>query len=279
MRVLESSVVSRLFFLIIPMSSLAVNSLKLADFASLPFVKQALATPKSSKSVLSYFFGVDYSNPTEVDEKMRQGKSLFQMQDLWYKGGPDYDALCQPFGDTVRAAGKGELDGWNGSVDGVVARMILCDQLARNVFRGTPEAFAYDATALASVRSLFQAFSSSKSSNTESPLEGEFYPPYLSFMITAFMHSETLEDHEECLELLAMVKEHCNEDELMAQWNYQEQFAKDHKDVIERFGRYPHRNSLHGRDCTPEEDAWLSDRDNLPIWALSQLPASDSKQT
>ena len=101
MRVLESSVVSRLFFLIIPMSSLAVNSLKLADFASLPFVKQALATPKSSKSVLSYFFGVDYSNPTEVDEKMRQGKSLFQMQDLWYKGGPDYDALCQPFGEPL----------------------------------------------------------------------------------------------------------------------------------------------------------------------------------
>ena len=263
-------------FLVITLSvSMQVASMMLNEFASKPFVRQALAKPSKMKSVLTFFFGVDYSDPSDIDNKLRKGKALFEMQELWYKGGPEYDKLCQPFADTIRAAGKGNLSDWNSSVDGVVAQMVLCDQLSRNVFRGTSEAYAYDSNALDTARILSDSFSSM--SSTDSNLQGEFFPPYLSFVVTALMHSESLSDHDSAISLLKLAKEHCSDD-LRQQWDFQESFELEHKAVVDRFGRYPHRNSLHGRECTPEEEEWLADVDNLPKWALSQLP-STSKET
>ena len=84
----------------------------------------------------------------------------------------------------------------------------------------------------------------------------------------ALMHSESLRDHETCIELLERAKE--ISPNLQEWWNYQQEFEMNHKNVIDRFGRYPHRNILMKRESSEEERIWLADTDNLPGWAKSQ---------
>jgi uncharacterized protein (DUF924 family) len=186
------------------------------------------------------------------------------MNDLWFTGGEEYDRLCQPLRDTIRAAGKGLLD-WNDSVDGLMGQLVLCDQLSRNCFRGTPEAFAYDDRAVSLARQL-----TDRALSGDAATQQEFYPPYLCFMVTGLMHSESVENHEKALEVLNHA-EATSPEHLKDWWKNQRDFELDHKRVIDRFGRYPHRNCLKGRQSTPEESMWLSDEENLPGWAKSQL--------
>ena len=258
------------------MLSSVATSVSIKKFRARPCVQRALASPHKVESVLSFFFGVDYDRPSVVESAMRRG-DCFQgeddMRELWYNGGPDYDALCQPFRETVRAAGRNEFIKAEkestlqfSTVDQAAAQLILCDQLARNIFRGTPEAFAYEESALTACRDLTDSLLSPRSPRQ---LSGEIYPPYIGFMVTALIHSESLADHERATEIL----DHCygnTPEHLASTWDDHKLFAKNHKDVIDRFGRYPHRNKAKGRTNTPEEDAWLTDIDNLPAWAKSQ---------
>jgi uncharacterized protein (DUF924 family) len=244
------------------------------EFAARAAVQRALKAPTTTESVLSFFFGVDYQQPAEIEVGLRQGGCLKNMSGLWYGGAPDYDALCQPFRDMVRAAGKNEFlkpsscvaGGFPSEVDGLVAQMILCDQLPRNIFRGFPEAFAYEEQALEASRQI----ANSVLQPSSSALKGEVYPPYVSFATTALMHSECKQDHEHALELLHICKE-TSPEHLQGIWNFQQTFEEEHKAVIDRFGRYPYRNKSKGRESTPEEESWLADVDNLPGWAKSQM--------
>jgi uncharacterized protein (DUF924 family) len=240
-------------------------------FASQPFIQRALQNPSSPESVLSFFFGVDYSNQTQVESHIHQGQCFDIMKGLWFGGGPEYDELCKPFGDVVRAAGKKELprDPWATTVDGKMAQLLLCDQISRQLFRGTQEAFAYDAPALENARTLAQTVLSKDSCAVD--LAGEFYAPHISFMVVACMHSESIEDHDLAVKLLEYAAANTPA-ELSGWWEYQKQFEIDHKNVVDRFGRYPHRNAVKGRTSTPEELEWLADTENLPGWAKSQIP-------
>ena len=235
-------------------------------------VRQALQTsPHNTQSVLSFFFGVDYQNSNEVDVQLRKGVSLQEMVNLWYAGGPEYDKVCEDhFQDAVRTAGKGHLLDSAGlsQVDQVVAQMILCDQFSRNVFWGLPEAFAYEDQALSASRKVTDSVL-----KTPPVLSGEVHPPYLAFSITALMHSESLSDHERAISVLKFAQEKysTSSKELQKNWDYQMQFELDHKAVIDRFGRYPHRNGSKGRESTAAEEQWLADVDNLPGWAKSQM--------
>jgi uncharacterized protein (DUF924 family) len=246
-------------------------AMQVSKFAAKDFVKRCMQSPRQPSSVLSFFYGVD-CHGTDGQNKLREGSCIQPMASLWYLGGPEYDKLCAPFAPVVREAGRGELvgDEWEGTVDGVVAQLVLCDQLSRNAFRGTSEAFEYDETALKHARVLTDKVLDLPQ---QKPLSGEVCPPYLASIVTALMHSEAKDDHGNAISLLNHAKETTSE-ELEGWWDGQIKFEIDHKQVIDQFGRYPHRNLAKGRENTKEEEAWLADVDNLPGWAKSQLPLS-----
>jgi uncharacterized protein (DUF924 family) len=195
----------------------------------------------------------------------------------WYGSCLEYDTLCQNFQETVRTVGSGAMDDqdeWNQTVDGKMAQIVLFDQLARNAFRGKDEAFAYDAKALGIARDMCKGLIQSKEQQQQQQftipgLSGIVYIPYLQFINSPLMHSESLEDHELCVEVLDYTIDVVPDD-------FKDYFRNtkiheiDHKVVIEKFGRYPHRNNKLGRDSTPEELEWLSNEDELPAWAKSQ---------
>ena len=91
-----------------------------------------------------------------------------------------------------------------------------------------------------------------------------YAPAQLTFFTTPIQHSEKPEDHALTPRILDAMGE--------GDSGLPVQSMKDHKAVVDRFGRYPHRNHLLGRTSTPEEQAWLDDYDNLPGWARSQMP-------
>lgn len=218
---------------------------------------------------------MDYEGKNYVEE-MRNGDCLKRMPPFWYGRNEEYDKLCSRFADAIEAAGKGELEGeeWEETADGEIAQVILCDQLPRNCFRGTPKAFAFDQHAETVVRQIVKPLVAAMEQPADIPslgpsienLKGEFYPPYIAFLITALSHSEQLEDHELCQQLLIRAIE-TSPPHLHVYFEGEEKSVLEHKNVIERFGRYPHRNKQLGRENTPEEEAWLSNVEELPVWA------------
>jgi uncharacterized protein (DUF924 family) len=261
-------------------------------------------------------------------EQLRLGtkECMSDMSALWYGGGPDYDKLCQPFADVIHLAGTKSLPSppsangdntWYTTVDGNVAQVILIDQLARNIFRGTNNAFKYEAVSLSIARQLStQYLTQQQALNDEwkhlnlapislhnnidanekdesvpvfADVSEKMYPGFSTVLATSLMHSEQLSDHHLCLALLehSICLSKVDEDgtnqsettqtttkstkQMLCDWfQYQLTFELDHKSVIDRFGRYPHRNRVLNRASTEEEIQWLSDTENLPAWAKSQ---------
>lgn len=270
-----------------------------AELASLPFVQRACASPLSPSSVLSFFFGVDYNSASYADVKGR-GVPMATMQGVWYGGGDAYDKLCMSFVPAVRAVGGGtgtavleDPETWDGTVDGLMSQILLCDQLARNCFRGTEEAFRYDHVSEKCVKRLLDNFFHIDSEAGEASwvrreeeggedgstpgrngaIPGELYSPYVSFLVTPLMHTEdpaNMELAAQVLDLSAELFKAGCDPAVAAAFEFQRVFLNDHRAVIERFGRFPHRNSKLGRTNTPEEQAWLDDVENLPGWAKSQ---------
>lgn len=165
-------------------------------------------------------------------------KFWFQETDpkKWWAKDHDFDALIrQQFSDVHRQAVRCELYPWRDTPRGRLAEIIVLDQFSRNIFRDRPEAFANDPLALA----LAQTALDCGADNTLSASEK-------SFLYMPFMHSESLLIHETAMQLYAQEG---------LEYNYD--FEKKHKIVIERFGRYPHRNAILGRESTKEEIEYL----------------------
>jgi len=212
--------------------------------------------------VLDFWFGGAWG--TEVMKE--KGPNAADQMPLWFGWRPKdsrmntaeeqaaLDAACQGnFGEALKACGRGEFDevaAWQ-TFDGLYAKMILCDQISRNAFRGSPDAFAYDEIALNCVKKMYA-----------DGLHKDFEPGHFWFVFQPPSHSEDVADHEMNLSLLDYAEEKFGVDSVMAKDS-----VIQHKKVIDRFGRYPHRNKQLGRDSTPEEAAWLADVDNLPSWA------------
>ncbi|MEO7393010.1 MAG: DUF924 family protein [Ramlibacter sp.] len=155
----------------------------------------------------------------------------------WFRKDTAFDDECRDrFGVAHEAAARGELDGWAVSAPGALALLILLDQIPRNVFRGTPRMFATDRQARAVARS---ALSAGFDGHVDAELRNFFYLP--------FMHSENLADQDEAVELTQKL----GDDAL--------RYAIMHRDIIQRFGRFPHRNAMLGRTTTPEEQRFLDD--------------------
>jgi uncharacterized protein (DUF924 family) len=246
--------------------NLRLTSEAVAAFAAKPFIQTALANPLSEVSVRSFYFGIDCaaSNAPEMLHSFK-GKHEIDMMPFWFGGHPDYDELCRTFVYPIRAAGKKEFlssntdaDEW-GTIDGRMARILLCDQLSRNAFRGSEEAFQYDGVGL----ELAKEMASEAVSN--GPLSDSIYGIYANILILPLMHSESLPDHELGHDLFEWGEER-NPD---LGWKMKKAFFIQHTDVIKEFGRYPHRNGKKGRTTTPEEKIWLASPD-CPMWAKSQ---------
>ena len=157
-------------------------------------------------------------------------------RELWWNGTPELDAeITARFGTLLELAASGALDGWANSPDGALASILLCDQFSRNIHRRKAQAFATDARALATARIAVARFY---------PVA---YPPDARlFFYMPFGHSENLADQELACTLLATV---ADETETKS--------AIEHRDVVARFGRFPHRNEVLGRTSTPEELDYL----------------------
>jgi len=158
----------------------------------------------------------------------------------WVKDAEFDRLITQRFSDIHRQACLGELFEWRGSAAGSLAEIIILDQFPRNMFRDTPEAFAQDAQALTLAQEAVAR-------GADQELAGE----QRTFLYMPYMHSESLKVHEEAVKLFTRNGIKNNLD-----------FEIKHKLIIERFGRYPHRNAILGRESTPEEIEFLQEPDS-----------------
>ena len=154
----------------------------------------------------------------------------------WFQGGEAFDAECRDrWQDLHLAAARRQHDGWMEDADGALALVLLLDQIPRNIFRGSGHAFATDPLAL---RFATRAIEAGFDAQVDPVLRFFFYLP--------FEHSEAMADQQRSLELIGAL----GDANLLA-------YAQAHRDVIARFGRFPHRNAALGRDTNAEEQAWL----------------------
>lgn len=158
----------------------------------------------------------------------------------WFGGDPAFDAAVRAaLLPAYEDAAAGRLDHWAGTAEGAAALLILLDQVPRNVFRGTPRAFATDAQALAvAERAIARDFDVAPGVNAAPSLRGFFYLP--------LMHAEDPARQARCVALYRAA----GDDDGLA-------YARLHQDVIARFGRFPHRNPVLGRPMTADEQAYL----------------------
>ena len=155
---------------------------------------------------------------------------------LWFRKDDAFDRLlAERFAGTHERARKGELHAWRDTARGRLAEVIVLDQFSRNLFRGRAEAFAQDGMALVLAQEAVRAGA-----------DAELQPIERSFLYMPYMHSESLAIHELAVELFTRNGLQHNLD-----------FELRHQAIIERFGRYPHRNAVLGRASTPEELAFL----------------------
>lgn len=153
----------------------------------------------------------------------------------WYGKDDAFDAeLLERFAALHAQAAEGRLHAWEGSAEGALALLILLDQFSRNMFRGTPKAFAQDGSAIEIARRAIAA-----------GFDRQVEPDFRQFFCTPFMHSESIADQERCVAL-----SHALPGDTLA-------YAREHERIIRRFGRFPHRNVVFGRHTSPAERAFL----------------------
>ncbi len=143
--------------------------------------------------------------------------------------------IADRFGDTLAEASACELYTWRDTPEGRLAEIIVLDQFSRNIHRDTPLAFATDTLSLALAQEAIKQ-------GDDQRLKVE----YRNFMYMPFMHSESALIHEQAVELFSQAG---------AEFNYE--FELKHKAIIDRFGRYPHRNVILNRTSTAEEIVFL----------------------
>ena len=166
---------------------------------------------------------------------------------FWREAGPDrwfakddaFDQACRDrFTPTYEAAARGDLNEWELTPEGALAIVLLLDQFPRNMFRGTRQVYKTDPVALmAADRAIERGF------------DTKVDPSFRRFFYLPFMHSESLRHQERSVTL----NEALGEDSI--------KWARHHHEIIARFGRFPHRNALLGRESTSEEEAFLKEND------------------
>ncbi len=167
--------------------------------------------------------------------------SHLQFRPEWFEKNPEFDAeIRERFGSLIQVALEQELDHWSADVEGELARIIVLDQFPRNVWRDTADAFKGDPLAL---RYALEMIATGR--------DKQLAPNQRKFLYMPLMHAEDLSLQEHCVELFELLArvDAAQEESL----NY----ARAHRDIVARFGRFPHRNHLLGRESTPQEIEFL----------------------
>ena len=156
---------------------------------------------------------------------------------MWFAKDPEFDRrFRERFAELYRAAAAGELEHWLDAPESALALVLLLDQYPRNSFRDTPKMYATDALAR---RMTDAAIRRGHDREVPNELAAFFYLP--------LGHSEDLADQERAVELVRRLGEpHLHH-------------AEHHRDIVRRFGRFPHRNPILGRTMTPEEQQYLDE--------------------
>lgn len=187
-------------------------------------------------SVLAFWFG----------EQPERAATSPDCARLWWAKQPAVDeAMRQRFGGLVQQAGSGGLDAWGGTAEGRLALILLADQFTRNIHRGSPAAFALDPLA--------QRWAH------EGLVAGAFaplLPIQRLFTLMPLEHAESLPLQDDCVARMKALRDEVAPGE-RATFDGFVDYAERHRDVIRRFGRFPHRNTILGRASTPEEAAFL----------------------
>ncbi|MDX2201430.1 MAG: DUF924 family protein [Hyphomicrobiaceae bacterium] len=160
----------------------------------------------------------------------------------WWARDDAFDAeVRRRFASLHARARNGELEGWRAEPGTALALVIVLDQFSRNLFRGSPEAFACDAHAVAVAKDAIAR-----------GLDRQLAAIRRQFFYLPLMHSEVLADQDRCVALFEAL------DALPEQEN-SVRFAHRHREIIARFGRFPHRNAVLGRTTTAEEARFLAE--------------------
>jgi uncharacterized protein (DUF924 family) len=199
--------------------------------------RPAVATGFDPEPILEFWFGPAIHDPAEADAR----------ESFWFGASAEADAeIRERFAGAVAAAARGELDTWLEQPRGAMALVVLLDQFPRNLGRGSARAFEHDAKALAAARSAIARGHPARLSPVEH-----------AFLLLPLQHSEERQHQRESVrrsEQLARTApaewrpflEHCLD------------FARQHLALVERFGRFPYRNPLLGRESTDAEREYLA---------------------
>ncbi len=186
--------------------------------------------PKRAQALLDFWFG-----PPGDPERERH-------REIWFKSTPEHDAqLRQLFLADYELAMAGALGDWEATPEGALALLLLLDQIPRNIFRNTPRAYTTDPMAReAADRALARGF------------DMQVPPAWRLFFYLPFHHSEEIADQHRAMALSERLPGRPDR-------GANRRYGRPYLDVIERFGRFPHRNAILGRTSTPEEVAFLEE--------------------
>ena len=184
----------------------------------------------SAGDILDYWFGA------------RGSPERGTLRSVWFRKDPQFDEeIRRRFGDLHAAATRGEFDAWHKAPETLLALVIVLDQFSRNLYRNDPRSWLQDERALGFAK-LALVYGN----------DARIGPVERLFLYLPFEHSENLEDQERAVLLMASL-EAFEETRGFTQW------AEKHRDVVKRFGRFPHRNAALGRVSTPEEIEFLKE--------------------
>lgn len=190
------------------------------------------------KRVLELWFPKQEQGAPQIDARM----------EMWFSENPELDArLRYEFGDLISSASDGRLAGWADEPRGRLALILLIDQFRRNVYRGTRKAFSHDKAALRlAVEGIVQK------------LDRDLTPIERVFFYMPLQHAESLRVQEKSVQVFDALAREVTPT-LTETFETFAQFAELHRDIIQRFRRFPHRNRVLERENTPEEAEYLSD--------------------
>ncbi len=167
----------------------------------------------------------------------------------WFAKDNDFDQqIKEKFQSDIEVADKGDYDAWKQTPKGSLALILLFDQFVRNIYRNTPKSFFYDQKALDVCLS-----------SIEKGFDRELMFIYRVFMYMPLMHSEDIEVQKKSMVYFEQLFNESNKlkDVNVSYYANNLNYAKKHFEIIEMFGRYPHRNGILNRTSTPEEEGFL----------------------
>ena len=196
------------------------------------------------RDILDFWFGDSGGLEGETDDA--RGWPPESLRRRWFKSSDAQDAeIAERFGDRVAAALRRDLVDWEREPGPRLALILLLDQLPRMIHRGTPQAFAGDAQAQALVRQ-----------GLELGLEQQLPAIRQVFVYLVLEHAEELAAQNHAVERFQQLLQQCAPSEQKLFADYLD-YAERHRQVIQRFGRFPHRNEVLGRSSSADELAFL----------------------